>query len=168
MLKTYSWFNTKENIAAILSMIFWLLFVLFSSMSSTIPKKMNLTSFTGSLNNIHKTYGKGGINTIHFCLTTDSRCFKYSNQQKGLEIVFQQLNEASGLPIQILYDSECPASNSCSAYEIKINGRMVRSYEQYFTAKRFDSAIGMIGGFIFFLLSIGLYFRKPAIRRQPD
>jgi len=133
------------------------------------PKKSDLVEVSGTLRSVEKVYGRYGLSSIRFGLTSDSRTFQYYSKEGALGIVEEALDHARGSEVKVLFDARSTHTPwfgnrpLFTAYELKVGTHTVRSYEAMLSFWRSDNTVGLWIGYpaavagVFFLF---MHFRK--------
>jgi hypothetical protein len=117
------------------------------------PPKTELTQITGQLRYLKGVGRLGRLNAVRFGLITDARDFRYESKSGAADHVFQALEHAPGSLVSILVDAadvRSPWFEEISlhpVYEVRIEEKTVRSYEEVLRSWRNQDKLGLWVGY---------------------
>lgn len=133
------------------------------------PPRAKLTEVLGPLSYVESVRGRYGLSAVRFGVKTDPRNFQYHSKEGAVSDVLRALKQATASDVRITFDStesHTPMLDDRSfhtAYELKVGGRTIRSYDQVRASWRGNNDVGLWVGYpaaVVGTLFMVLYFLK--------
>lgn len=124
------------------------LFFAIGFISHEPPPRSSLTELTGQLRYVERVLSKRSLNAIRFGLTSDPRHFQYVSKAGAANEVLEALEGAEERRVRIAFDSSDSHTPwfedraLYTIYELTVEGRPVRSYDQVASSWTGDNAFG--------------------------